>query len=259
MKSFFVNKKNLIYIIIIGLISLCFNSYIKWGKRNIPLNTHEQGTQFNLEEMKSYTLTKCSWYEKNNILLTCESPGENIKSKIIIYNSEKEESYTIYEGFFSIENTDSILINETSIGYETDIKALIFDRGNKKPIKEFIKPNDTQIMRFSPNMEYAGQIKNNELFITNNNSLECSVVRDISINCSSLLWSNDNSKLAIITNDYSDVCVINKNNLKKEKIIGGKDFKYPDKLVDLRNTEFLDLNNYLLIDCLCEYNDAFIV
>ncbi len=258
-------KRNLALVIITALIFLnisgCSNRMVT--SPTIDTNPKEDKNlmeiKFDFDKAESYVLSKCRCYDDSNVLLAFKKPGEDPYLKLFSYNMDMNTSDLLYDGPFSVDYGDSILLNDQQIGYQNFEKAIIYDRKSKSLIKEFTKPDADKFICYSPDMKYLAEVCADGLYITDNNSSEKKKIDDTSTSYASLTWANDSSKLLYITDQRSNISMIDINSMRKRTLYGGKDFKNPDGLVELSWCRYLPNNSDILVIMLCENNDAFAV
>ncbi|ADY57024.1 hypothetical protein Sgly_2752 [Syntrophobotulus glycolicus DSM 8271] len=205
---------------------------------------------------QSFTMAKSLWYDDTNVLLVFGDNKENEHSKIISYNLDTKNSKVLYEGQFSTGYEDQILINDKIIGYQNWERAFFYDRAGLSLVDEYRKKAEDNFIRYSSDMGYLAGVRKDGLYIANNQLKESKKI-DTSSQYASLSWSKDNAKLLYIANGRSDICMIDRDSMKKQTLTGGKDFQYPDGWVDLLYCRFLPNNTDILIHILGERKDTF--
>ena len=279
---------------------------------------------------QSFVMNKCLWYDNANVLLVFDDNQKDEQSKIISYNLDSQTSEILFEGPYSTNYTDQILINDQNIGYNNLEKALIYDKKSFAKVDEYTKKSEAQFICYSPDMEYLAEVRKDGLYITTNKlndpqtieqqiaqeknfylwqidalidsgytydeiskmtseevdkiltkglneeelasynaakesraeataetpSADYKRIDNTSNNYISLSWSEDNAKLVYITNNYSDVCILNRDSMEKQTLTGGKDFQYPEGFVELMWCGFLPDNSEILVNMLGESNDT---
>ncbi len=242
-------------------ISGCSNKMVTSSNKdtNLKQDNNPVEIKFDFDKTKSYVLSKCRWYDDRNVLLAFKKPGEDPYLKLFSFNIDTSASDLLYDGPFSINYGDNILLNDQQIGYQNAEKAIIYDKKSKSLIKEFTKPDADKFICYSPDMKYLAEVCADGLYVTDNKSSERKKIDNNSKSYISLVWANDNSKLLYITDQNSDISMIDISSMKKNTLYGGKDFKYPDGLVELSWCRYLPNNSDILVSMLCENNDAFAV
>ncbi|EHL06253.1 hypothetical protein HMPREF0322_03061 [Desulfitobacterium hafniense DP7] len=297
-------------------------------------NTNPKEKKISFDPGQSFVMNKCLWYDDANVLLVFGNNEKDEQSKMISYNLYSQTSKVLFEGQYSTNYTDQVLINDQNIGYHNLEKALIYDKNSLEKVDEYKKKIEDQFTCYSPNMEYLAEVRKDGLYITNNvlndpKAIEKQIAQEknfylwqidalidsgyvydeiskmtveevdkiltkglgedelasynaakeseakaatatppagytkeskridiASPNYISLSWSEDNAKLVYITNNYSDICILNRDSMEKQTLTGGKDFQYPDGFVQLMWCGFLPNNNDILVNILGESNDT---
>lgn len=254
MKKF---MKIIIMLLIMFSISACSptTSYNANISREISKNLTEVRHDFEIP--KSYLLSQCFWYDDNKMLFAFEKSGEKEMLKLYGFDLNTNTSTLIYDGPFSVEYTNSFLLNNQRIGYQNEQQAIILNKNNWDIIAKTSKKDMDLSISFSPDMRYLAEISENGIYITTSQSGQKKVADKVSKEYNCLTWANDSSKLLYITNDYSDISVIEIASNRKQMLRGGQDFKYPEEFVNLVWCHFLPDNSNILVQMLCENNDVF--
>ncbi|HWP96358.1 MAG TPA: hypothetical protein VN426_05870 [Syntrophomonadaceae bacterium] len=262
-------KRRLLVVFLLFIISLNVSAcshdsrILEKNRSQIPetqssVNKQVTPVNFNFDNNMHYILSKGCWYnEKSALLAFTTKPGEDQSLKLVSWKLDTGDQIQLYQDHFDVDRSDQMMINSKLIGYQSYLKAILFD-ANTLQVKQEAKAKAGAKICYSPNLEYLAEANDEGLYITNPQSQK-TLLDNNSKGYLFLSWSSDNSKLLYMDNSYSTLGIIDVKSCKKQTLRAGEDFNVPDGWVDITSCRFLPESSDILIEILCENNEAIAV
>lgn len=245
----------------------CSNQPTNPITENSPENTASPGqpkqqiteVDFDFDKTRPCIISKGCWYDENSILLAINTkPAETQSLKLVSWRLDNGDLVTVYQNPFFVDNADQMIVNKEAMGYQNNTQAILIDTKTLELQKEVKAEAGTRIS-FSPNMEYMAEANNEGLYILDTGPSKQTLLDDNSNGYLYLCWSSDNSKLLYMDNTYSKINIIDVESGKKQTLCASTDFNVPDGLVDIIACRFLPGSSDVLLNILCENNEAITV
>lgn len=197
---------------------------------------------------------KCRWYSDKRALAAYWKMGEDPRLSLYVHDLTDGKSVRLYDApFFSFAWEDDILVGSDRIGYQNESCVVVFDKGTLALLDQEVMGEVRKV--FSDDLRSVAHIRPDELAI----SAGSEQMSRFSLTANpTLRWSADAQQAAFIGESRRVLHLLDLRLQQCHTLRVGEDIPLPNGFTDLMYVWFLDNDDFILVEALCENGWALI-